>query len=56
MVMQRVLENLQQAHAVYGAELYVIYYNPVHKAVVDAAPFLTRIKTTRDYAVYAALL
>ena len=50
--MQSVLGNLRQAHATDDAELYVIYYNPVLRALVDAAPFLTRIKTTRDYAVY----
>jgi hypothetical protein len=54
-VLQIVLANLQQAQATNGGELYVIYYNPVLKSVLDAAPFLTRIRTTREYAVYHGL-
>jgi hypothetical protein len=51
-VMQAVLKNLQRCCAKGTAELYVIYYDPVLGAMLDAAPFLTRIKTTRDYCIY----
>jgi SAM-dependent methyltransferase len=51
-VMQTVLKNLEGCYAKGLAELYLIYYNPVLGAMLDAAPFLTRIKMTREYSIY----
>jgi len=51
-VMQTVLKNLERCYAKGPAELYVIYYAPVLGAMLDAAPFLTRIKMTREYSIY----
>lgn len=51
-VMQTVLENLERSYAKGSGELYVIYYNPVLAAMLDAAPFLTRMETTRESAIY----
>ncbi len=51
-VMQTVLTNLERCYAKGSAELYVIYYNPVLRAMLDEAAFLTRIKLTREYSIY----
>src|SRR5262249_36846865 len=51
-VMQTVLKNLERTYAKGPAELYIIYYNPVLGAMLEAAPFLTRIKATREYSIY----
>ena len=55
-VMQTVLESLERRFAKSPAELYVIYYNPVLGTMLDAAPFLKRIKTTREYSIYRNLV
>jgi len=55
-VMQTVLKNLERRFAKSPAELYVIYYNPVLGAMLDAASFLKRIKTTREYSIYRNLV
>jgi hypothetical protein len=51
-VMQTVLNNLDRHYANDPAELYVIYYSPVLGAMLEAAPFLTRITMTREYSIY----
>jgi len=51
-VMQAVLKNLHRCYTKGPAELYVIYYNPVLGSMLDAAPFLGRVKTTREYCIY----
>jgi SAM-dependent methyltransferase len=51
-VMQPVLKNLERCYAKGPAQLYIIYYNPVLGAMLDAAPFLTRIKMTPEYSIY----
>jgi len=51
-VMQTVLKNLEQCYAKGPAELFVIYYAPVLGAMLDAAPFLSKIKVTREYSIY----
>ena len=51
-VMQTVLKKLETSYRTTGAELYVIYYNPVLVALLDAAPFLTKIKAGGEYSVY----
>ena len=50
--MQTVLKSLERRFAKSPADLYVIYYNPVLGTMLDAAEFLKRIKTTRDYSIY----
>jgi SAM-dependent methyltransferase len=55
-VMQTVLKNLERRFARSPAELYLIYYNPVLGNMLDAAPFLKRIKTTREYSIYRNLV
>jgi SAM-dependent methyltransferase len=54
-VMQTVLKNLERSYAKGPAELYVIYYAPVLGAMLDGAPFLTRIKMTREYSIYRSV-
>jgi SAM-dependent methyltransferase len=51
-VMQTVLKNLERCYAKGTAELYVIYLNPVLETILDAAPFLRRIKMTREYSIH----
>jgi SAM-dependent methyltransferase len=51
-VMRTMLENLERCYAKGPSELYIIYYNPVLAAMFDGAPFLTRIKRTREYSIY----
>jgi SAM-dependent methyltransferase len=54
-VMQTVLKNLERRFAKSPAELYVIYYNPVLGTMLDVAPFLKRIKLTREYSIYRSV-
>jgi hypothetical protein len=51
-VMQVVLENLRRRFDLQDAELYIIYFNPVQAPLLDASPYLEKIRTTRLYAVY----
>jgi hypothetical protein len=51
-IMRVVLENLRRRFEPQDAELYLIYFNPVHAPLLDASPFLEKIKTTRLYSVY----
>jgi SAM-dependent methyltransferase len=51
-VMQVVLENLRRRFDPQDAELYIIYFNPVQAPLLDASPYLEKIRTTRLYSVY----
>jgi hypothetical protein len=51
-VMQVVLENLRRRFDLQDAELYIIYFNPVQAPLLDASPYLEKIRTTRLYSVY----
>ena len=51
-VMQTVLKTMERCYAKGPDELYVVYYSPVLGAMLDATPFLTRIKTTQEYSIY----
>ena len=51
-VMQVVLENLRRRFNSQDAELYIIYFNPVQAPLLDASPYLEKIRTTRLYSVY----
>jgi len=54
-VMQTVLNNIERWHAKCSTELYIIYYAPLLGPMLDAAPFLTKLKVTREYSIYQGL-
>jgi hypothetical protein len=33
--------------------MVVFYFNPLHRQLLDEAPFLCRVKATSQYGVYA---
>lgn len=50
--MQAVLDNLGAWLSRTGHDLYIIYYNPVHRELLDGCRFLERIKSERSHSVY----
>jgi hypothetical protein len=54
-VMQHVLANLERTYSNTRWEVYIIYYNPVLRTMLDAAPFLTQIKSAREFAIYRSV-
>ena len=51
-IMEKVLNNLGQWLEKRGRELYVIYYNPDHKTLLDNCGFLQILKAERAYSIY----
>jgi hypothetical protein len=53
-VMKTVLRKLEQSFLNSRHQLYVLYFNPVCGSLLDASPFLSKIKTTPHYSIYRA--
>lgn len=51
-VMRTVLDNLRAAFEERAATLYVVYYNPVLKHLLDASGFLTEVAGTSFCSIY----
>jgi predicted RNA methylase len=51
-VMRAVLKNIEQLCHNSRHELYIAYFNPVCGPLLDASPFLTKVKSTRHYSIY----
>jgi hypothetical protein len=51
-VMTDVLTNLEQAFSKGRNDLYVLYFNPVCRPLLDKAGFLTKISARRHYSIY----
>jgi SAM-dependent methyltransferase len=52
-VMTGVLENIRRSIVECPRECYIVYYNPVHKTLLDDAAFLMPLKHTALYSIYA---
>lgn len=52
-VLRRVIERLGSSLREVPREVLVFYKTPVHRHVLDDAPFLTPVKATSQYAVFA---
>lgn len=50
--MQRVLANLRASLETSPRPVYVVYYNPVLAELLDHQPFLVRVRSERDAAIY----
>jgi hypothetical protein len=48
-----VLENIRRSISECPRECYIVYYNPVLKTLLDDAAFLTPLKHTALYSIYA---
>ena len=53
-VMKKVIANMEQRQKTNPSDLYVIYLNPVLAQLLDTAPFLDRVATSKYYNVYRA--
>jgi SAM-dependent methyltransferase len=53
-VLDQVLSRLEESLEESPRDVIVFYVNPVHRWLLDKAPFLRRIKATSQYAVYAS--
>lgn len=52
-VLRRVLSRLEASLGQAPRNVVVLYFNPLHRRVLDELPFLRRVKATSQYAVYA---
>jgi SAM-dependent methyltransferase len=52
-VLRRVLGRLEASLEHAPRNVVVFYFNPLHRRLLDEAPFLCRVKATSQYAVYA---
>lgn len=52
-VLRRVLSRLEASLGQAPRDVVVLYFYPLHRRVLDEAPFLRRVKATSQYAVYA---
>jgi SAM-dependent methyltransferase len=53
-VLDEVLRRLEESLEESPRDVIVFYVNPVHRWMLEKAPFLRRIKATSQYAVYAS--
>ena len=53
-VLDQVLGRLEESLEESPRDVIVFYVNPVHRWMLEKAPFLRRIKATSQYAVYAS--
>ena len=51
-VLARVLTNLERTHGAGEHPVYVLYYMPVHQALLDRTPWLRPHSAARDWVVY----
>lgn len=54
-VLARVLDGLEQSLVDVPREIFLLYYMPVHEDVVDRSPAFTRLATSRDWVIWAAM-
>jgi SAM-dependent methyltransferase len=54
-VMQRVVDNIGFALSAKPRDLFVVYWNPFSAESLDRAPFLTKIRHTKECNVYKAV-
>lgn len=54
-VMLSVLRNLRRSIELNPRPIYVLYYEPLHQALLDRAPFLRKMRCTADRAVYRTI-
>ena len=52
--MQKVLQNIGSSLAAAPREIYILYFIPVHRKLLDEAGFLTRVKEASWYCIYKA--
>lgn len=53
-VMRKVLENIRRSLAAAPREVYILYFMPMHRNLLDESGFLAPVKQTSWYCIYRA--
>jgi tRNA G46 methylase TrmB len=53
-LMVRILHNIWQSIAATPREIYILYFIPVHRRLLDESGFLSMVKETSRYCIYRA--